>query len=125
MSTHLNSAMTAPRPVWTFPESVQQLLEAGESEFAAEIIEVFKSQTSDRMRLLQGAVETGRWDEARAQAHAIKGGASQLGADRLAAVCLDIEMTGGHTPAETAALVSQAELLFEEACRCMTLPCSS
>jgi HPt (histidine-containing phosphotransfer) domain-containing protein len=110
-----------PGPVWTIPESLQELLGAGDEEFVSELIEVFKSQTSDRMRRLREAVANGRWDEARAQAHAIKGGSSQVGADGLAAACLDIEMGRGRTPMETAALVGQAERLFEEVCRFMAV----
>lgn len=121
MSTHLNSAVTLSGPAWTFPESLQQFLETGEEEFVSEIIEVFKSQTSARMTLMREAIENGCGDEARAQAHAIKGGASQMGADRLAALCLEIEMGTEQTPSETAALVGQAEALFEEVCRSMAV----
>jgi HPt (histidine-containing phosphotransfer) domain-containing protein len=106
---------------WAFPEALRQLLGAGEEEFLAELIEVFKSQTRIRMRLLREAVENGRPDEARAQAHAIKGGSSQVGADRLAEACFEIE-SGTGPVAETAALVSEAEFLFEEACNLMALP---
>lgn len=121
MSTDPSSVRNHPSRGWQFPEALQQLLGAGEEEFLAELIEVFKSQTRLRMRLLREAVENGRLDEARAQAHAIKGGSSQVGADGLAAACFEIESgAGGIT--ETAALVSEAELLFEEACSLIALP---
>jgi HPt (histidine-containing phosphotransfer) domain-containing protein len=117
--------MQDPAKPWPFPEALQQLLGDGEEEFLAELIEVFKSQTRVRMCSLREAVDSGRLDEARAQAHAIKGGSSQVGADRLAAVCLEIETRSGSAAAETAALVSEAEFLFEEACRLMALPSAS
>jgi HPt (histidine-containing phosphotransfer) domain-containing protein len=116
--------MNDPVRCWAFPEALQQLLGAGEEEFLAELIEVFKSQTRIRMRLLREAVENGRLDEARAQAHAIKGGSSQVGADRLAAACFDIE-SGTGPIGETAALVREAESLFEEACSLIALPPAS
>jgi len=97
-----------------FPEALQQLLSAGEAEFVVEIIEVFKSQTKMRLRSLRAAVENGRLDEARAQAHTIKGGASQVGANRLAEACLNIETAVGRSSAEIAPLVSRAESLFED-----------
>jgi HPt (histidine-containing phosphotransfer) domain-containing protein len=122
MSTHPSSALQDPRRGWAFPEALQQLLGAGEEEFLAELIEVFKSQTRMRMRLLREAVENGRLDEARAQAHAIKGGSSQVGADRLAAACFEIERAAGGSRSETEALVGNAEFLFEEACRLIALP---
>jgi HPt (histidine-containing phosphotransfer) domain-containing protein len=121
MSPQLDSATSAPSPVWVFPESLQQLLGDGEADFLAEIIELYKSQTRGRMRLLRAAVDNGRWEEARAQAHAIKGGSSQVGADRLAVVCSEIE-TGAESAATGSALVSEAEFLFEEACRLIGLP---
>ena len=110
---------------WTFPEALEELLGAGDEEFLTELIEVFKSQTRLRMHQLREAVESGRMDEARAQAHAIKGGSSQVGADRLAAVCFQIEKGAGSAASETASLVSEAEFLFEEACRLMALPPAS
>jgi HPt (histidine-containing phosphotransfer) domain-containing protein len=124
MSTHPSSIINNDGRSWAFPEALQQLLGAGEEEFLAELIEVFKSQTRIRMRLLREAVDNGRLDEARAQAHAIKGGSSQVGADRLAAACFEIE-SGTGPIAETAALVSDAEFLFEEACSLIALPPAS
>jgi HPt (histidine-containing phosphotransfer) domain-containing protein len=122
MSLQSDSAMNAPIPAWVFPESLQQLLGEGEAEFLAEIIELFKSQTRGRMRLLRAAVDNGRWEEVRAQAHAIKGGSSQVGADRLAVVCSEIESGAKSAISEAAALVSEAEFLFEETCRLIALP---
>lgn len=119
MSSQLDSITNAPAARWTFPEALQQLLCAGEEEFLAELVELFKSQTDSRLRLLREAVENGRFAEARAEAHAIKGASSQLGADRLAAICFEIETGAVDGGAEMAALVSEAEFRFEEACRLM------
>jgi HPt (histidine-containing phosphotransfer) domain-containing protein len=121
MGTDLNSLGNADHPSWTFPEALQQLLEAGEEEFLIELIEVFKSQTQVRVHLIKKAIEQGRLDEARAQAHAIKGGSSQVGADRLAAACLALETRPALTAAEAAALAAEVERLFAEACRLMAL----
>jgi HPt (histidine-containing phosphotransfer) domain-containing protein len=122
MNMQVNSRMLAPNPEWTFPESMQQLLADGEEEFVAELIEVFKIQTLARMRLLREAVEQGRLDDARAQAHAIKGGACQLGADALADVCLSIETADARTLTAIEVLACQAERLFEETCHTMSIP---
>jgi HPt (histidine-containing phosphotransfer) domain-containing protein len=117
--------MIGSQPSWVFPEALEELLGAGEDEFLIELIEVFKSQTRIRMHQLRDAIENGRMDEARAQAHAIKGGSSQVGADRLAAVCFQIERGTGSATTGTAALLEEAEFLFEEACRLMALPPAS
>lgn len=122
MSTHTDSMMHAAGPAWVFPEALAELLGDGDEDFLTELIQVFKSQTRERMRLLRDAIENGRMDEARAQAHAIKGGSSQVGANRLAATCFQIETGAANASTETVALLREAEFLFEEACRLMALP---
>jgi HPt (histidine-containing phosphotransfer) domain-containing protein len=122
MSTYPDSTINSSSPAWALPEALAELLGAGDDEFLAELIEVFKSQTRVRIRQLREAVENGRMEEARAQAHAIKGGSSQVGADRLAAVCFQIERGTASGSTRNAALVSEAEFLFEETCRLMALP---
>ena len=120
MTTHPIANLNGAGPVWKCPEGLQQLIEAGEENLVAEVIEIFKNQTVTRLRLLRNAVEQGRMNEARAQAHTIKGGGRQVGAERLADVCELIEM-GAVGEEETAALVSQAEALFQEECRFMVV----
>jgi HPt (histidine-containing phosphotransfer) domain-containing protein len=107
------TADSAPR-VWTLPEALQQLLNDGEEQFVAEILDIFKSQTEIRIGLMRDAAANGRLDEARRHAHTIKGGASQVGARRLTAVCLEIETAPGLSSAAAVALVAQAEWEFEE-----------
>jgi HPt (histidine-containing phosphotransfer) domain-containing protein len=116
----MDSTVPAVAQPWIWPEALQKLLSEGDEDFVTEIIEVFKCQTRTRLRLLREAVESGRMQDARAQAHTVKAGSSQVGAHRLAAVCLEIE-TGTGSAADTVTLVAQAELLFDETSQLITV----
>ena len=76
---------------WVLPEGLQQLVVGGDEAMVAEIIETFQRDTAMRLELLQSAVERGAREEVRAQAHAIKGGAAQVGVNGIAVVCRQIE----------------------------------
>ncbi len=99
---------------WVLPEGLRQLVMLGDEETVAEIIEVFLSDTAARLELLQGAMERQRREEIRAQAHAIKGGAVQVGANGMAMVCRQIEALAGEGPEkEIAGLTKRLDIEFQ------------
>jgi HPt (histidine-containing phosphotransfer) domain-containing protein len=99
---------------WVLPEGLRQLVTLGDEETVAEIIEVFRSDTAARLELLRGAVELQQREEIRAQAHAIKGSAIQVGADGMAVVCRQIEaLAHAGTEAEIAGLTKRLDIEFQ------------
>jgi HPt (histidine-containing phosphotransfer) domain-containing protein len=118
MITDSNYRLEATGVPWRLPEALQELVNDDERELVVEIIELFKDDTRGRLYLLRAAAERGCVNDVRAQAHAIQGASSQVGANSLTAVCSAIE-TGTGRITETLALVREAELLFDEVCALM------
>ena len=77
---------------WTLPEELRLLAEVGDSEAVAEVISVFQSDTQARIRTLHPALAAGDAARLRAQAHAIKGSAAQVGARQVAEISREIEV---------------------------------
>jgi len=103
---------------WALPETLQELILAGDAEIVSEIIDLFKSDTAQRLTLLRQALVQLDGARVRAQAHSIKGSAVQVGANSLAALCQRIELDARTPPCEELEeLVSQAEADFETLCR--------
>jgi HPt (histidine-containing phosphotransfer) domain-containing protein len=99
---------------WALPEGLRQLVILGDEETVAEIIEVFRSDTAARLELLRESVELQHREEARAQAHAIKGSAIQVGANGMAMVCRQIEALACAGPeAEIAGLTKRLDIEFQ------------
>lgn len=102
---------------WELPETLQYLATTGDADLVDEIIAMFKSDTAQRFQVLREALA--QFDSARVkqQAHAIKGGAVQVGAHTLAALCQRIELEAGTPPrGELEDLVRQAEADFTDLC---------
>jgi histidine phosphotransfer protein HptB len=99
---------------WVLPEGLQQLVALGDEETVAEIIEVFRSDSAARLELLCESVEHKQREEIQAQAHAIKGGAIQVGANGMAVVCRQIEALALAGPeAEIAGLTKRLHIEFQ------------
>ena len=96
--------------MWQLPESIREIEEAGEDGLVLELIDSFDDDTAKRFKRLRHAV--GRLDAValKAEAHAIRGSARQMGADQLAELCLALETV---TPA-LECQVNQAEELFAQ-----------
>jgi HPt (histidine-containing phosphotransfer) domain-containing protein len=77
--------------VWVLPVALQQLHECGEEALVEELIEIFQTDTASRLEVLRSAVETSDCLVAGTEAHTIKGSALQVGALKVAAVCLQME----------------------------------
>lgn len=83
----------------------------GDAALAAEVLEIFKEQTSMWERLLDPKLSAERWADA---AHTMKGAALSIGAMRLARACEATERLGrGEKVSRTAAAVSINEIRAE------------
>jgi HPt (histidine-containing phosphotransfer) domain-containing protein len=79
------------RVVWVLPEELRQLAGQGENGLVQELLAVFRTDTAERLTKLQNALDDHNHSEVRAQAHAIKGSAGQVGAMAVAEICRSIE----------------------------------
>jgi HPt (histidine-containing phosphotransfer) domain-containing protein len=77
--------------MWQLPDTLREIEEAGDDSIVLELIDSFQSDTASRFERLHNAVA--RLDAAtvRAEAHAMKGSARQMGAEALGALCQAVE----------------------------------
>jgi len=81
--------------VWVVPPALRELAEGGDGEWVEELIAIFQTDTASRLELMGPAVANADYGAVRRQAHAIKGSAVQVGAERLADVCRQLELEAG------------------------------
>src|ERR1035441_6494584 len=86
--------------VWVIPAALRQLAECGDAELVEELIAVFQTDTAERLELMHRAVDAADYTTVRLEAHTIKGSALQVGANRLAEVCLKMEIEARKTRPE-------------------------
>jgi HPt (histidine-containing phosphotransfer) domain-containing protein len=77
---------------WILPAALRQLEECGEAVLVEELIDIFQTDTAERLELLRHAAATADLGVVRTEAHTIKGSALQVGALRVADACLQLEM---------------------------------
>jgi len=75
---------------WAPPAEVLELASL-DSEILTELLDAFAVDADARIEFLGAALAAGDATKLRAQAHALKGGAQQLGADDLASLCQELE----------------------------------
>jgi len=81
----------------------------------AEVIAVFREDTASRLEVLREAVRNCDGSLIRAEAHALKGSSSQLGAAAMASMCFQMEQVGASGNfAEAAGLLAQIQKHFAE-----------
>jgi|SRR6185437_5902356 len=111
---------TAAALSWALPDTLRHLAMTGDRSLVAEVIADFQSDTTRRLRLMNEAIGKQDFAALRAEAHAIRGAASEVGAERLAAVCKRIELSAAATDAgEIANSQCEAHLIFAAVCRVM------
>lgn len=76
-----------------------------------DLIEIFRTESSRRCRLIETAVAGGDADAARHDAHALKGSALTFGAARLSALAMSLEQAG--RAADLGSLVRDVEQLAQ------------
>ena len=97
---------------WVRPEYLTQL---GDDELIADLLDTFSTDTAARIQQMRAALGNANFAKIRAEAHSIKGGARQLGADAVADACQMLESDCTHQEASlVAAQVNRVQELFEE-----------
>jgi HPt (histidine-containing phosphotransfer) domain-containing protein len=110
-----------PSRSWTPPEALRELEAAGCTGVVSELVEDFKSDTSQRLMRLRKAVVESDAATFRREAHSIKGSAAQMGASDVAALARVLEVEGTSMPAwAVQASVEKLAVQVEVLCRTMT-----
>jgi HPt (histidine-containing phosphotransfer) domain-containing protein len=105
---------------WSLPEELREFAAEDDSGFLADLIETFQTDTTRRLHRVQGAVKNGDFVGIRQEAHAIKGGARQVGAYAIAELCQEIELFSVDAPAHgLVERVNRLAILFAAVCRDM------
>jgi HPt (histidine-containing phosphotransfer) domain-containing protein len=76
---------------WNVPAALLELEQAGDVELLRDVISLFKEDTLSRLQYLREAASDCDSAGIRRQAHALKGSATQLGADAMATMCQQLE----------------------------------
>src|SRR5512133_1964444 len=109
----------SPGP-WVLPDELRQLAESDEG-LVKEVLDVFQTDTSDRLAKLRAALDRNDLAQARNQAHAIKGSSGQVGATEVAALCRELETLAlTSDPGSLWELLGRIEAEFAYVCRAMS-----
>lgn len=100
--------------VWSLPDELLQLARDGCADVVADVIAVFQADSATRLANLAGAIEAGNWKQLRAEAHALKGSSLQVGAEAMAAVCLQLEHFQSENPSLAGQLLHDLQGQFAE-----------
>jgi len=84
--------------VWTVPSALRQLAESGEGDLVEELIADFQTDTASRLQRIGMALPAADLRTVCQEAHTIRGGALQIGANRLAALCHELESAAKQVP---------------------------
>jgi HPt (histidine-containing phosphotransfer) domain-containing protein len=76
---------------WRLPDELRMLADIGDAETVREVIAVFQRDTEIRIQKIRAAIAAGDASQVRAESHAVKGSAGQVGALELSSVCRQIE----------------------------------
>jgi HPt (histidine-containing phosphotransfer) domain-containing protein len=102
---------------WTPPDMFRELQADGSGEVVAELIAIFESDTASRLQQLRVAIANADFKLLRAEAHTIKGTASQLGAGTMASLCQELESADTEIAlSEIGQRVGRLETQFAEVC---------
>ncbi|MEM7310292.1 MAG: response regulator [Planctomycetota bacterium] len=116
-STREEEAMTEPEPSPALDmdviDSLKELGGEDDPEIFIELVELFLSDTPERISCLQKALEEGDAQALEGAAHALKSSCGNLGAISLSALCREIESCGRNADLDSAeSLVSRSEHEF-------------
>jgi two-component system sensor histidine kinase RpfC len=111
--------------VWSPPPFLLETA-SGDHGLIADLIDLFNTDTSARIQKVRAALADSDFSRIRREAHTIKGGARQVGADAVADACQELETVCNPQEALlVAARVNRVQELFEEMRRAMASYCSS
>lgn len=103
-----------PTAAWTLPDELRLLAEFGDVDTVREVIAVFQSDTEKRILKIRTAITAADAPQVRAEAHAIKGSAGQVGAMTVSNVCRQIEVAAIQKDLTTAAgLLPELDVAFQ------------
>ncbi len=102
-----------PSGPWTPPAALLEVSE--DDDLIPELLGAFMADVSGRLRRMAGAISAGDVSRLRTEAHAMKGGAKQIGADSLASLCLELESAAAQAaPAHLADMLKRLEDAFDD-----------
>jgi HPt (histidine-containing phosphotransfer) domain-containing protein len=105
---------------WALPEELRQLAECGDESLIKEVLGVFRSDTTERLEKLRAAIAQDNRPQVQSEAHSMKGAAGQVGANNLAAICLQLEQQAmTAAPAALSELTDRVEAAFLDVSRVM------
>jgi len=114
-----DSQFSDPEISWAPPDFLVELA-ADDSGLITELLDAFRTDTRVRLDCLRTALLQVDMAGVRRSAHSIKGAAMQLGAERVAAVCREMELVPADTPvALLQRSLDRLEQYFEAVCRAM------
>jgi HPt (histidine-containing phosphotransfer) domain-containing protein len=103
--------------VLVLPAALRQLQEGGEAALVEELILIFQSDAAERLEILAHALDAADYLTVRREAHTVKGSALQVGANRVAEVCRQMETEARNPQPQDLASMHRALLQsFAEVC---------
>jgi HPt (histidine-containing phosphotransfer) domain-containing protein len=103
--------------VWVIPAALRQLAECGDAELVEELIAIFQTDTAERLEVMRQAVSAKDYSVVNAEAHTIKGSSVQVGANRLADFCHQMEQEARKSPsADLTQAFDRLVSAFDEVC---------
>jgi HPt (histidine-containing phosphotransfer) domain-containing protein len=119
VANNLPSQETECQLHWTLPDVLVDLAD-GSPGLIADLIEAFRTDIQPRLTQVRRALVASNRKGIRAEIHNIKGSSQQMGADAMAYICLEIELTVGELPAvQLGERLQELETEFDEVCRAM------
>jgi HPt (histidine-containing phosphotransfer) domain-containing protein len=110
----------ACRATWTPPAWLLEVA-SGDDSLITDLIDTFKTSTEASLLQMRTALATVDVPRLRTEAHKIKGGAKQLGANALAEVCQSLELASSLTQVSRfGELLDRCQELFGETESAMT-----
>jgi HPt (histidine-containing phosphotransfer) domain-containing protein len=107
--------MDRKQTMWSVPETLKEIAEAGDGRIVLELIDSFQRDTASRLERLHEALTRFDADRVKAEAHSVSGAARQMGAEALAELCRSVEAGAPQMNwPELDYQVNQAELGFAE-----------
>lgn len=95
------------------PQQLSELIDLMGDDLG-NLVEAFLRDSADRLQHLQRAVQQQDWDNARRQAHSLKGSSSNLGAVELAQRCQQLEALAAQGAAAATTMPTALQALETE-----------
>ena len=99
---------------------LRQLGSLPESDLLSAVVDLFIGAAPASLAAIRNAVRSGVVHDLKAAAHALRGAADNVGATRVAGLCLELELVGHlFDPAGAAQLIDQLRIELEAACHAL------